>query len=222
MPRRTKPSYQKLVDLSDERKLDRSEALFNVKASTEFMDTTGEIPGTVPEKIIYNYLVKLRINFEFQYHMPENLVTANPESDWVPDFLLPDYNDSLIEVYGTYWHTLKRESDQIKKAYWLVMGYAVVEKGITTYPSTGYTNGGKVVIWWDHEIYYGLDQLVSRDFPELLEHRNIGQPAPYVLDAEKEFLKLETMRARLKISRVKPKIHPAKTRIKKLRKRYGS
>ena len=83
------------------------------------------IPGTVPEKMVYDYLSRLRIKFDFQYHLPENAKTKYTESDWIPDFLLPDFSNTLIETYGTYWHTISRVSDQIKKVYWQNMGCTI-------------------------------------------------------------------------------------------------
>jgi hypothetical protein len=208
--------------LEDERKLDRFQAVQERKTRSQFFDVNGEIPGTMPEKMVYHYLMRLKINFEFQYHLPENFVTKNPESDWQPDFLLPDYHNTLIEVYGTYWHRLNRTSDQTKKAYWLLMGYTVIEQGIPTRPASGYATGGKAVIWWENEIYGGIDRLISRDLPELHQPIRKGSAAEYLLDAEKEFNKIASMRARMKASKVRPKYVPASARYQKLvRKKYG-
>ena len=109
--------YAKLKGLEDERKLATLEAITSVKERSHW-DPTSEIPGTGPEKEVYNYLVKLGIRFEFQYHMLDLPSTAFPEDIWIPDFILPDYN-VMIEVYGYYWHSVprRREGDQLKKAY---------------------------------------------------------------------------------------------------------
>lgn len=219
---RTK-QYKKLTGLEDERNLDKYSApKTTIKSSvkSKFFDITGEIPGTLPEKMIYNYLKKLKINFEYQYHMPENVVTLNPESNWIPDFKLPDHNGSMIEVYGTYWHRLSRTSDQVKKAYWLLAGYTVVEKGVQLRP-TGLNNGGKVVIWWENEIYLSIDSLVARDLPELMQLRKRGTAAPYLQDPVKEKLDISIMRARMKSTRIRPKYVPKMPRYRKLvRKKY--
>lgn len=221
MPRLSSRKYKNLVNLEDERRMQERAAIVKIDRTTKFHDITGDIPGTVPEKIIYNYLVKLKVNFNFQYHYPENWDTSNQESLWIPDFGLPDYNNSLIEVYGTYWHTISRDSDQLKKAYWLADGYTVIEQGVPLHPS-GKSNGGKVVIWWDTEIYRGIDFLFARDFPEIYEGHIRGTVAPNVLDVDKEFLKLKSMRASIAARKRKPKFVPPTPKIKTIKKKiYG-
>jgi len=218
MPTKRTTEYKKLRSLEDERRLDVLEAVSEIDINSRF-DMTADIPGTIPEKIIYNYLLRLGISFNFQYHMPENYGTANPESDWVPDFILPDYNNTLIEVYGTYWHTMSREKDQLKKVYWLIAGYTIIERGIPLYP-TGPSNGGAVVIWWEDEIYFNLDGIVQRDIPEILNNRIAGTPGQYLLDSVKEFEDMEKMRSRLAVAKVVPQLKPENPRIKKLRRKY--
>jgi len=213
--------YKSLKGLEDERGLQEREAILKIDYNSKFYDMTGDVPGTVPEKIIYNYLVKLRINFNFQYHYPENWDTSNQESLWIPDFELPDYHNSLIEVYGTYWHTISRDKDTLKKAYWLADGYTVVEQGVPMLP-TGKSNGGKVVIWWEQEIYNDIDFLFSRDFPEVFLNYIKGAAAEETRDIDKEFLKLKSMRASIAARKREPKYIPATPKIKKLYKKiYG-
>ncbi len=213
--------YKTLVNLEDERGLQEREAILKIDRTTKFHDITGDVPGTNPEKIVYNYLVKLKVNFEYQYHYPENWDTSNQESLWIPDFMLPDYNQSIIEVYGTYWHTINRDNDQLKKAYWLADGYTVIEQGVPLMPS-GKTNGGKVVIWWEYEIYQGIDFLFARDFPEVFMRHIKGAAAPSILDVDKEFLKLKSMRASIAARKRKPQFKPATPKIKQIKKRiYG-
>jgi hypothetical protein len=207
-------TYKRPKNLSDERGLQQRDVIAEVD-SWSFFDITGQVPGTVPEKMVYNHLVRLRVNFNFQYHMPDNPGTYNPEDVWIPDFELPDCN-IYIEVFGTYWHTMNRDSDQLKKAYWLMAGYTIYEGGVPTIPN-GNPNGGKVVIWWDTEIYGGVARLFARDIPEVFERRIPGTVGPEIRDSEAEFRKIEAMRARLAARKREPKIHPALTRHKKLR-----
>lgn len=212
--------YKRPENLSDERGLQQRGAIAEVD-SWSFFDITGDVPGTVPEKMVYNHLVKLRVNFNFQYHMPEYSGTYNPEDIWIPDFELPDYN-IFLEVFGTYWHAMSRDSDQLKKAYWLMAGYTIFEKGVPTIPN-GNPNGGKVVIWWDTEIYSGVGPLFLRDIPEVFETRIPGQVGPEIRDKEVEFRKIRAMRARVAAKKREPKMHPALTRHKKLRQQiYGN
>ena len=180
-------------------------ALTAAKNAVSF-DPTSEIPGTGPEKIIYNYLLKLGVRFEFQYHMLDVASTAFPEDIWIPDFQLPDYN-ILIEVYGYYWHSIpqRREGDQYKKVYWLNAGYTVYEYGMPLYPEGG-VSSGKAVIWWDWEIYQDIDNLFNRDLPELFSPDRItGQPEEYLLNAKEERLQMEAQKAAAVVARMRPK-----------------
>lgn len=208
--------YKKLVNLEDERRVQERAAIIKIDKTAGFYDRTGEVPGTIPEKIVYNYLVRMRLAFNFQYHYPENWDTSNQESIWIPDFMLTDYNNTLIEVYGTYWHTTNRDNDQIKKAYWLADGYTIVEQGVPMVPS-GKSNGGKVIIWWENEIYQGIDFLFARDLPEVFQRHIKGAAAEETRDMPAEFLKLKSMRARIAEVKREPKFVPSKPKVAMIR-----
>jgi len=213
--------YKNLVNLEDERAVQEREYIIRTDKMTGFYDKTGEVPGTIPEKIVYNYLTKLKVRFEFQYHYPENWDTSNQEGIWIPDFMLPDYRKTLIEVYGTYWHTTNRDNDQIKKAYWLADGYTVIEKGVPIIP-TGKVNGRKVVIWWENDIYMGIDFLFTRDLPEIFQAHIKGAAAPEIRDVPTEFNKLKSMRASIAARKREPKFITPVPKIQKLvQKIYG-
>jgi len=218
MPKHYSLDYKKLRALEDERKLMVLDATTAIKDRANY-DPTSEIPGTGPEKLVYNYLVKLGVKFEFQYHMQDLPSTAFPEDVWIPDFILPDYN-IMIEVYGAYWHSLpqRREGDQLKKVYWLQSGYTVYESGIPMQP-TGGPGIGKAVIWWDWEIYLNLDQLFSRDLPEIFETRIQGEPEEFLQDAKKERLAMAGRIAAMKRAKLRPRINPMDKRIRKLRRK---
>lgn len=205
--------YSSLKGLNDERKYSKFGAQQTIITNAR-TTISGEIPGTIPEKIVYDYLLRLRINFQYQYHAPENKETYMRESDFIPEFILPDYN-VIIEVFGLYYHSQNKGSDDIRKMYYDAAGYAIIEKGIPSYPA-GRWHGGKVVIWWENEIYYGLDHLFSRDLPEINEMRIRGKVAENVQDIPKAFLNLERMRAKLTESKIKPKRAPYKTRTFRL------
>ena len=217
MPRRNL-NYRKLKALEDERKLGELEALSGVFERTHF-DRTSEIPGTGPEKLIYNYLIKIGIRFEFQYHMLDLPSTAFPEDIWIPDFILPDYN-VLIEVYGYYWHSIpkRREGDQLKKVYWLNSGYTIYEHGVPMYPEGGMSSG-KAVIWWDWEIYQDLDILFNRDLPELLSPDRItGLPEEFLLNVKEIKLRMKAQKAAAIVARMRPKATAFERRIRALRR----
>lgn len=218
MARLRTQQYKRLRNLEDERGMQERDAIIKLKKTSRFHDQIADVPGTRPEKIVYNTLVGLKVNFEYQYHYPENWDTSNQESSWVPDFMLTDYHQSLIEVYGTYWHTINRDRDQLKKAYWLADGYTIIEQGIPLHPA-GKSNGGKVVIWWEYEIYQGIDFLFARDFPEIFMSHIKGAAAPNILDIDKEFLKLKSMRASIAARKREPKFIQPTPKIKKIRQK---
>jgi hypothetical protein len=132
--------------------------------------------------------------------------------------MLPDYNKTLIEVYGTYWHTISRDSDQLKKAYWLADGYTVIEHGIPLSPN-GKNNGGKVVIWWETEIYQGIDFLFARDLPEIFQQHIKGAAAPEIRDVPSEFTKLKSMRAAIAKRKREPKFVQPIPKIQKVKQK---
>ena len=218
MPQRNL-NYRKLKALEDERQLGYLQALSDIGDRTHW-DPTSEIPGTGPEKEVYNYLVRIGVRFEFQYHMLDLPATAFPEDIWIPDFILPDYGNTIIEVYGYYWHSVpkRREGDQLKKAYWLQSGYTVYEHGIPLYPSGG-SAAGKAIIWWDYEIYQNLDHLFSRDLPEVFTSRVAGQPEEYILDAEEEKRRLAAQKAAKIAVRIRPRLNPYEKHLRSLRKK---
>ena len=218
MARQYTRQYKNLVNLEDERAVQEREAIIKIDKTTRFHDPTHDVPGTRPEKIVYNTLVGLRVNFDFQYHYPENWDTSNQESIWIPDFGLPDYQNSIIEVYGTYWHTTNRDNDQIKKAYWLNDGYTVIEQGIPLAP-TGRSNGGKVVIWWEMEIYSGIDFLFARDLPEIFQQHIKGAASEEIRNVDSEFWKLKSMRASIAARKRKPKYIEPKPKIQQIKQK---
>jgi G:T-mismatch repair DNA endonuclease (very short patch repair protein) len=195
--------YKDLKALQEMVKNKKLEAIASQKGKAEY-SLTENIPGTIPEKMVYDYLTRLRLNFNFQYHLMENAKTQYTESNWIPDFILPDYHNTLIEVYGTYWHQMSRISDQEKKMYWQTAGYTIVERGIPL-ASPRNSNGGKVVIWWEEEIYNNLSKLFTRDLPEIFTYYVFGKPSAYTLDPIEQFRKTEAMRKRLLVKRIKPK-----------------
>lgn len=176
------------------------------------------VPATGPEKMVYNFLLRLGVRFQYLYHAFENPETLKRESVWIPDFILPDYN-IIIEVFGYFWHSnkIRREDDLIKRAYFMLAGYQVYEYGKSLNPSTNTV--GKLVIWWDWEIYQDLARLFFRDIPEVIENPIKGQPDPYLWDREIEETKLKEKAARVKIGLMVPKapelpklIRPSRTR----------
>lgn len=220
MPRRS-ITYRSLKALEDERYLDlgRLQALADLGRAT-MPDPTAEIPGTGPEKMVYNYLKRLGVRFQFQYHEADLETTAFPEDIYIPDFILPDYN-TRINVFGTYWHSLarRREHDIIQAGLQLYAGRTVIEHGIPLAPSVGGVLG-KYIIWWEHEIYADLGFLFVRDLPELFSpNRIIGQPEQYILDRQEQIEIARARKAQIIAERLRPRVHPIQRELRRLRKR---
>jgi len=209
--------YRMVQALDDERKLSQLDALGKIGTNSQ-PDLTAQIPGTGPEKLVYNYLVRLGIRFQFQYHQEDFESTATNEELYIPDFTLPDYNYK-IEIFGEYWHSivLQRESDLRKWARQLYGGYMIIEHGIPTFPESGGCIG-KYIIWWSQEVYFDLAFLFSRDLPELFSIDRIkGVPDEYILDAKEERRAKKARDAGMAARRLKPKVNPIKRELRRLK-----
>lgn len=68
-----------------------------------FIDYFMDIPGTVPEKILFNILYQSGVNFHFARYLGDIPFTSDEYERYRPDFILPDYH-IIIEVQGDYWH----------------------------------------------------------------------------------------------------------------------
>jgi len=220
MPRRSL-AYKEFTAIK-EGNLEKLEEFSILQKTVEnsFPDATAMIPGTGPEKMVYNFLLRLGVNFQFQYHQEDYENTAANEELFIPDFTLPDYNIH-IEVYGNYWHSdpSQRESDIKKFARHLYANQIIIEHGIPSYPEGGGFNG-KYVIWWENEIYISLGFLFARDLPELLDPNVIkGKPAEFLQDRKAV---IEEERARisaLKAGKMVQRIEPFARELSRLRKK---
>lgn len=213
--------YSELKALEEQRYLDFEYFKWkNKKTDTFYADVIPFYPASDIERIIFNYLFKLGINFQFQYRLANWPETFFPESIWTPDFVLPDYN-IIIEAYGYYWHSIpqRRDFDQIKKLYFLTLGYAVIENGIAQYPTDTNWHGGKLIIWWDYEIYTDIQAIINRDCPEIMFRRAIPE-LPQVPEIKRleAIQKAERLQASLITKKIVPKFKPLKPLTFKLRK----
>lgn len=110
----------------------------------EFHDPNFHIPGTKPEKIVYDELVSRGIPFRFQDYV--HIYIKHFINKWYrPDFILP-YDKIIIEVQGGFWHA---KPATIKKDAYKIALYKL--------------EGWKVLVWWDYEIENGVDNLFARD-----------------------------------------------------------
>lgn len=221
MPRRNLV-YRQLQNLEDQnyQAMEQLSALEKVGKDYLTPDGSAEIPGTGPEKLVYNFLRRLRIRFQYQYHQEDIQGTLFPEEIYIPDFYLPDYN-TYIEVFGLYWHSLmrRRESDLEKWARQLYSGKVIIEHGLATYPTGGGYNG-MYIIWWDYEIYQNLAGLFARDIPSLFDTgARTGEADPYLGDREAEEKSKRARIAGMTAAKIKPKIEPFHRDLRRLRKR---
>ncbi len=89
-----------------------------------WVDPYPHIPGTEPEKRIFEQLMKLHIYFVFQGDTKElqeevkGLLLHN--RDFKPDFILPEYR-VIIDPFGIYHHTLP---DAIQRDFWKGVVYS--------------------------------------------------------------------------------------------------
>ncbi len=221
MPRRTL-EYKQLRALEEERYDDLRflSALSSSKVKNSSLDPAGQIPGTLPEKMVYDYLIKLGVPFLFQNSLEDFIATAWPEDIMTPDFQLPDYG-IIIEVFGQYWHSLleRREKDQEKMAYLQFFGYTTYEQGRPLIPECP-VQGRKLVIWWEDEIYRDLSYLFKRDVPELLwEVKYRGGPGEAVYDFKEEETQRKRAIAGMITRKMRPKIEPYEKVIQSIYKR---
>lgn len=91
-----------------------------------FTDYFPDVPGTLPEKMIFNWLAAKRINFYYNVYFGDIPFSTDKSERYRPDFLLPDYR-IIIEPQGVYWHSRpgKFESDAVKFAMLEAAGYTV-------------------------------------------------------------------------------------------------
>lgn len=94
--------------------------------SGDFLDYNTRVPGTLPEKMIYQVLQSKGVTFFFAFYFGDIPFTTDKEESYRPDFLLPDYN-IIIEVQGVYWHGRegKYESDYQRALLLEAAGYHV-------------------------------------------------------------------------------------------------
>jgi len=182
-------TFQRKDAIREFRKIDRMHQEETLRFQALPLPIIG-VPATAPERMVYHFLLRLQIPFQFQYPVPEDLSFLSDEfeydiTNWRPDFLIPDHK-IWIEVHGSYWHTQpgRVEKDNFKAAVVTIAGWKYVE-------------------WWDWEIMRNLAFLFQRDCPELLRaDRATGLPAPYLLDAEAEEKAMKAREAEAKSHKV--------------------
>lgn len=188
----------------------------------------SEVPGTDAEKKVYDLLVRLGVRFQFKYNWMEDFQTAFKESIVVPAFILPDYQNTVIEVkpaYTLYLSTTTLDSDNMKRQYALLMGYTLIQYGLPTYP-TGNVTGAKYIVWSEDEIRQDVDFIFNRDLPEVFvdTHKPTYEPENFadrfLKDRRSELQRLARLEKGRIVRRMVPKLIPKlpKQRVKRLGK----
>lgn len=218
MSRRLGPTYENLMGLEEER------FPFNPRsplATPRLFDPTSDVPAVDIEKMVYNLLVKLRVRFQFQYNWFESKLTSFKESGLKPDFILPDFGDTIIEIFPTYFHrsTEDRDADLKKKAYALMFGYTVIENGIPQPPSGPVTLNSKYVIWWENDVRSDLDHIMQRDLPEVLIAPKYGDPDEILFDKQYALDKMNKLENSRIANRMIPKTPTTRQNIYKLNRK---
>ena len=101
--------------------------------------------GTLPEKMVYDKLSRMGIEF---YYL-NDLTFDDPAADYFKvfqaDFYIPAAN-TIIEIQGAHWHSMPKtiEADAFKFAVYETFGY-------------------HAVAWWDYEILDHLDALFASE-----------------------------------------------------------
>lgn len=139
----------------DRQEMSRRRDHFVVRGYKNWIDPFPTVIGTVPEKMIYEQLVRRSIPFWFQNEVAFNIPEIAFSKDYRPDIVLPTLK-IIIEVQGSYWHSKPKaiEDDAFKFA---------------VYEATGW----KVLAWWDYDIIYDVNKLF-RDEPLLSSYHYTG------------------------------------------------
>lgn len=89
------------------------------QVSRSFIDYSINVPGTVPEKLLYNALDRQGVDFYFSSNFGDLPFTSEREAIR-PDFIIPAVG-IVIEVWGVYWHSQPGHYEHdAKKAYALL------------------------------------------------------------------------------------------------------
>lgn len=144
MPRFVK----RLQPLTTKQKVER-ESKSRVTGYKRWVDPFPNVQGTLPEKMVYAELVRLRIPFLFQNNINFSIPEIEFNKDYRPDIAIPSLK-IIIEVQGSYWHSKDKaiEDDAYKFAIYQTVGWTVLA-------------------WWDYDIMDHLQQLFSEQ-PQLV------------------------------------------------------
>lgn len=99
--------------------------------------------ASVPELIVYTWLQKEGLNFDFQVELYGG---RRFEGGLLPDFVV--YQDrthaTAWQIQGSYWHSIARKGFHDQTSQWRMLGQVV--NGATI---------GKVIEIWENDLYMG-------------------------------------------------------------------
>lgn len=187
---------------------ERKQKLASSRNEIVYCNTNCRFPGTLPEKLVFDYLMRLNVPFYFQYVIDEGWATIGfPVDSYTVDFYIPHCNVA-IEVQGEYWHSLPdaAQHDALKQV--------ILE-----------ASGVSVVYWWETDIYMGLAELVYRDIPSAINYRaptasNELYAGMMPFDVEGAVRTRERQLAAMTKRKIKPKVHPFRRKVFKLKRKH--
>jgi len=115
-PKLELPALPQAIDLADSQEDILIRALGDERLAKRIRKLQDEFPvGSVPELIVYDFLKRYNIPFQYQIAMFGGRARAG---GLVPDFLLQgEHAGTVWQIQGDYWHTRpgKRETDEINR-----------------------------------------------------------------------------------------------------------
>lgn len=109
----------------------RAETKFRLK-KPHWVDPFPFIPGTEPEKRLFEALVRRHIYFLFQADLPERRDFPGKlplffDRNFQPDFVVPEYR-VIIDPFGVFHHSLPEavKNDAVKSVLYRSLGYTFV------------------------------------------------------------------------------------------------
>lgn len=112
-------------------------------STPNWVDYFPDVPGTIPEKMVFAELRRRQISFFFASFWGDSPFSEGKKERFRPDFILPEYR-IVLEVFGAYWHS--RSGSAKRDA-----------RRALQYEAAGY----KHYILWDWEIYTNVKAAVD-------------------------------------------------------------
>lgn len=117
-----------------------------------WIDPHPEIPGTRPEKRVFDALLRRRVFFIFQGDLPLKERQLSPlleATEFKPDFIVPEYR-IIFDPFGDFAHTQgdSIQRDYVKSILYTALGYEFIHP----WTSDVERNGGDWVLSLSHNL----------------------------------------------------------------------